>query len=31
MRFPENFLWGGTTAANQYEGSYDADDESLKA
>lgn len=22
MRFPENFLWGGATAANQYEGGY---------
>jgi 6-phospho-beta-glucosidase len=24
-KFPENFLWGGATAANQYEGAYDAD------
>lgn len=23
--FPENFLWGGATAANQIEGAYDAD------
>lgn len=23
MRFPENFLWGGATAANQIEGGYD--------
>lgn len=23
MRFPENFLWGGATAANQYEGGFD--------
>lgn len=23
--FPENFLWGGATAANQYEGAWDAD------
>lgn len=22
MAFPENFLWGGATAANQYEGGY---------
>lgn len=22
MGFPENFLWGGATAANQYEGGY---------
>ncbi|TLG71539.1 glycoside hydrolase family 1 protein [Culicoidibacter larvae] len=22
-RFPEDFLWGGATAANQYEGGYD--------
>lgn len=22
MRFPDNFLWGGATAANQYEGGY---------
>lgn len=21
-RFPKNFLWGGATAANQYEGGY---------
>lgn len=25
MRFPENFLWGGATAANQIEGAWDAD------
>ncbi len=23
MSFPKNFLWGGATAANQYEGGYD--------
>lgn len=23
MSFPSNFLWGGATAANQYEGGYD--------
>ncbi|HCN25915.1 MAG TPA: hypothetical protein DIS89_02015, partial [Weissella cibaria] len=23
--FPENFLWGGATAANQYEGAWQAD------
>ena len=22
MSFPENFLWGGATAANQCEGAY---------
>ena len=22
MSFPENFLWGGATAANQYEGGW---------
>ena len=25
MKFPENFLWGGATAANQMEGGWDAD------
>ncbi len=25
MRFPENFLWGGATAANQMEGGWDAE------
>ncbi|CCI84662.1 6-phospho-beta-glucosidase [Lactobacillus pasteurii DSM 23907 = CRBIP 24.76] len=24
-KFPENFLWGGATAANQIEGAYDVD------
>ncbi|MFD2829063.1 glycoside hydrolase family 1 protein [Corticicoccus populi] len=28
-RFPENFLWGGATAANQYEGAYNADGKGL--
>ena len=25
MAFPENFLWGGATAANQFEGAWDVD------
>lgn len=25
MGLPDNFLWGGATAANQYEGGYDLD------
>ena len=25
MAFPKEFLWGGATAANQYEGGWDAD------
>ena len=25
MGFPKNFLWGGATAANQFEGGWDAD------
>ncbi|MGN0181070.1 MAG: glycoside hydrolase family 1 protein [Candidatus Ornithomonoglobus sp.] len=29
MRFPENFLWGGATAANQYEGAYNEDGKGL--
>ncbi len=29
MKFKENFLWGGATAANQYEGAYDADGKGL--
>ncbi len=27
--FPKNFLWGGATAANQYEGAYDEDGKGL--
>ena len=29
--FPKNFLWGGATAADQYEGAYDLDGKSLSA
>ncbi|WP_195513609.1 glycoside hydrolase family 1 protein [Turicibacter sanguinis] len=29
MRFPENFLWGGATAANQCEGAYNVDGKGL--
>lgn len=29
MKFPENFLWGGATAANQYEGAYNEDGKGL--
>lgn len=25
MKFPDNFLWGGATAANQFEGAWDVD------
>ena len=25
MAFPDGFLWGGATAANQCEGAFDAD------
>ena len=27
--FPENFLWGGATAANQFEGAYNEDGKGL--
>ena len=29
MTFPDGFLWGGATAANQCEGAYDADGRGL--
>jgi len=29
MAFPKNFLWGGATAANQFEGAYDEDGKGL--
>lgn len=29
MSLPKNFLWGGATAANQYEGGYQADQRGL--
>ncbi|MCF0110843.1 MAG: glycoside hydrolase family 1 protein, partial [Erysipelotrichaceae bacterium] len=29
MNFPENFLWGGATAANQLEGAYNEDGKGL--
>lgn len=29
MKFPNNFLWGGATSANQIEGSYRADGKGL--
>ncbi len=30
-KLPENFLWGGATAANQYEGGWDADGKGVSA
>lgn len=30
-KFPENFLWGGATAANQCEGAYDSDGRGLSS
>lgn len=29
MKFPKDFLWGGATAANQFEGAYDEDGKGL--
>lgn len=29
MSFPKNFLWGGATAANQYEGGWKVAEELL--
>ena len=29
LTFPDGFLWGGATAANQCEGAYDADGRGL--
>jgi 6-phospho-beta-glucosidase len=29
FRFPDNFLWGGATAANQIEGAHTADGKGL--
>lgn len=29
MAFPDNFLWGGATAANQYEGAFNEDGKGL--
>ncbi len=29
QKFPENFLWDGSTAANQYEGAFDQDGKGL--
>ena len=28
-RLPENFLWGGATAANQFEGAWEAEGKGL--
>ena len=28
-KFPEGFLWGGATAANQFEGAYNEDGKGL--
>lgn len=28
--FPEGFLWGGATAANQLEGAYDGDGKAFR-
>ena len=29
IKFPENFLWGGATAANQFEGAYNEEGKGL--
>lgn len=29
MSFPKNFLWGGATAANQYEGGWQEGDRGI--
>ena len=29
MEMPKKFLWGGATAANQYEGAYQTDGKGL--
>ena len=31
MSFKKDFLWGGATAANQYEGAFDVDGKGLSA
>ena len=30
MEMPKKFLWGGATAANQYEGAYQTDGKGLR-
>ena len=29
IKFPKDFLWGGATAANQFEGAYNEDGKGL--
>lgn len=31
MAFPNNFLWGGATAANQCEGAWNVDERGLRS